>query len=135
MIKVLCVDDNQFVGGAIKAKLDRAGGFEWLGQLPNANNMVDVAQRLNPDVILLDIDMPGRDPFAALMELSERCPEVRALMFSGHVSRALVDRAIQAGAWGYFSKDDDVDSMLDTIQDVARGGFALGSDVRAELFQ
>lgn len=135
LIKVLCVDDNKLVGGAIRAKLERAGGFEWIGQLPTAEHLVDEAVRSSPDVVLLDIDMPGRDPFSALKELSVRCPGVRALMLSGHVSRALVDRAIEAGAWGYFSKDDDIESMLTTIHDVARGQFALGPDVRAELMR
>ena len=134
-IKVLCVDDNELVGGAIRAKLEWAGGFEWVGQLPTADHLLEEAERVRPDVVLLDIDMPGRDPFSALEELTVRFPEVRALMLSGHISRGLVDRAIEAGAYGYFSKDDDFASMLDTIQDVARGNFALGPEVRAELLR
>jgi two-component system response regulator DesR len=135
LIKVLCVDDNELVGSAIRAKLEWAGGYEWVGQLPTADDLIEVAERVRPDVVLLDIDMPGRDPFSALEELTIRHPEVRALMLSGHISRALVDRAIEAGACGYFSKDDDITSMLNTIQDVARGNFALGPDVRAELLR
>jgi DNA-binding NarL/FixJ family response regulator len=132
-IKVLCVDDNLLVGGSLKAKIKRLKAYEWMGHLTTADHLVDEAVRLNPDVVLLDVDMPGRDPFAALAELSKLCPDMRVLMLSGQVSRTLVDRAMAAGAWGYFSKEDDIESMLSTIVDTIRGDFALGPNASAAL--
>ena len=77
--------------------------------------------------------MPGKDPFQALSELSEVCPETRAIMFSGYVSQRLVDRAIEAGAWGYVSKHDADTTLISAIRRVAGGEFVLGPDVRQEL--
>lgn len=132
-IKVLCVDDNKLVADAIRIKLELAGGYSWVGQLKSADDLVEAAQQLAPDVVLLDVDMPGKDPFIALEELTTECPDVRVLMLSGHVRAALIDRAIEAGAWGYLSKSEPVQSMMSAIQRVASGEFVLGSDVRSEF--
>lgn len=134
-IRVLCVDDNDLVVDAIGVKLSLAGGFEWLGQLNDATDLAGEVQRRRPDVVLLDIDMPGRDPFDALVELTDRCPTVRVLMFSGHIRGELIDRAIDAGAWGYLSKHEETESIVTAIRRVASGEFVLGIDAEAEYGQ
>lgn len=134
-IRVLCVDDNNLVVDAIGIKLRLAGGFDWLGQLAHADDLTDEVEQRQPDVVLLDIDMPGRDPFAALEELTLRYPDVRVLMFSGHIRSELVDRAIEAGAWGYLSKHADTETIVSAIRRVAGGEFVLGRDSNAEYEQ
>ncbi len=132
-IRVLCVDDNDLVAEGIRIKLDiERGGFEWIGQLRDANHLVQEAFRTKPNVILLDIDMPGKDAFEALHEVSELFPNVRVLMLSGHVRRELIERAIEAGAWGYISKHEGADLIIDAIERVTNGEFALGPDVQRE---
>jgi DNA-binding NarL/FixJ family response regulator len=132
-IKVLCVDDNEFVGEALQIKLALAGGFEWLGRLADASSLVHEAQRMCPHVVLLDIDMPGPDPFEVLKELTRVCPNVRAIMFTGHLRPALFDRAVEAGAWGYLTKSEGTRSLLWAIEQVAEGQFVMGADVEAEM--
>lgn len=131
-IRVLCVDDNRFVAEAIELKLKSEGGFEWCGRLAGAERLVDEASRIRPDVVLLDIDMPGKDAFESLAELAAAHPEVRTVMLSGHVRRELIDRSLEAGAWGYVSKNDGVASIVAAIRQVAKGEVALGPDVAAE---
>lgn len=131
-IKVLCVDDNFLVAEGIKIKLSLAGGFEWLGQLSDADNLVEEVGRSRPDIVLLDIDMPGKDAFTALEELGEEHPETRVLMVSGHVRSDLIDRAVEAGAWGYISKGDGADSIVNAIRDIMNGKFVMGAEVTAE---
>lgn len=128
-IRVLCVDDNDLVAEALQIKLQLSGGFEWLGRLPSADSLVEVATRLRPDVVLLDIDMPGKSPFVALVELREGCPDTRVLMISGHVRQELIDRAFECGAWGYISKNDGTDVIVQGVRDVARGEFAMGPEI------
>ncbi len=131
-ISVLCVDDNDLVAEGLRIKLTSAEDFHWIGHLATAEQLVETAYRLQPQVVLLDIDMPGRDPFQALQQLSELLPSVRVVMLSGYVQHGLIDRAIESGAWGYVSKHQGADSILSAIRQVAQGEFTLGHDVEEE---
>ncbi len=130
IVRVLCVDDNELVAEAIGRKLSLSGGFEWLGQLEDATDLVKEAQRRRPDVILLDIDMPGADPFVALEQLSQSNPETAVVMLSGHVRLDLIERAIEAGASGYVSKNEATQTLIEAIQRAAQGEFVLGPEAR-----
>ena len=129
-IRVLCVDDNPQVCDALRAKLERTPGFAWAGGLRDATELVERAVAERPDVVLLDVDMPGPDPFAAMALLAEACPEVRAVVFSGYVEDDYIDRAVDAGAWGYVSKNDALEELFDVLRDVVDGVFSLSSSAR-----
>jgi two-component system, NarL family, response regulator DesR len=128
-IKVLCVDDNFLVAEGIAIMLRMAGGFEWVGQLSSADDLVSEAARTRPDIVLLDIDLPGRDPFEALEELNRVCPDVRTIIFSGFVERDLVDRAVEAGAWGYLMKGENGTEVADAIARVLLDEFVMAPDI------
>ncbi len=130
-VGVLCVDDNSHVADALKLKLSRLPPFVWRGWLPNASLLVETAMNVCPEVILLDLDMPGRDPFAALAELVERCADSRVVVFSGHVEPELIDRALQAGAWGYASKNDGEEALIKVMKAVVDSQVAFSPEVRA----
>lgn len=130
-IGVLCVDDNTHVAHALRVKFILAGGLAWKGWLHDAASVVEVVRRECPDIVIFDIDMPGRNPFEAMAELMGHCPDVRAIVFSGHVRRDLIDRALDAGAWAYVSKNDGEDLLVQAIRDVADGNFVLSPEVRA----
>src|SRR5262245_42351528 len=131
-VRVLCVDDNFLVAEGIKIKLMLAGGFQWLGQLADADQLVSEVERTRPDIVLLDIDMPGKDAFAALEELNRRDLGARVRMVSGHARTDLTGRAVEAGAWGYGSKGEGAESIVSAIQDVIDGKFVMGPEVAAE---
>ena len=131
-IRVLCVDDNDFVAEAIQRRLRRETEFEWLGWLPDAAALIPEVRARKPHVVLMDIDMPGKDSFEALRELAAACPEARVIMLSGHVRKELIDRAFGAGAWGYVSKDADTGALLTAIRRVASGDVVMGDDVADE---
>jgi CheY-like chemotaxis protein len=130
-VGVLCVDDNVQVAEALQVSLFLAGGFIWKGWLPSADGLVETVERERPDILILDVDMPGRHPFDALRELVERCPDVRTVMFSGHVRRELIEQAFDAGAWGYVSKSDGEQSLLRAVRQIAAGELALSPEARA----
>lgn len=130
LASVLCVDDTAEVAAALKVKLARVGGFRWCGWLASADGLVERAQRDCPSLVLLDMDMPGRDPFDALAELVERCPGSRVIIFTRHARRELIDRALDAGAWGYLSKNDGEEELVKALRLVAAGEFALGPEPR-----
>lgn len=129
-ISVLCVDDNEPLARSLRVAFDQDGGFEWKGWLSCADDLVPTARRISPAVILIDIDMPGRDPYDALEELAAESPECRAVVFSGHVRYELVDRALGSGAWGYVAKTDGAFALLDAIRTVLREEVALSPEAR-----
>lgn len=130
-IGVLCVDDNPQVAEALKIKLSRTEPFEWKGWLPSADDLRDEALRMGPAVVLLDLDMPGRDPFDAAADMASKCPEARVVIFSGHVRAELVAKAFDAGVWGYVSKNDGEDELLKAMRKVAAGEVAMSPEVRS----
>ena len=130
---VLCVDDNPHVADALRSMLRRAANLRWIGSLPDATDLLDRVETERPAIVLLDLDMPGPDPFAVLAMLTERCPETKAIVYTGHVRRDYIDRAVEAGAWGYVSKNEAEDRLFEAIDQVLDGRFALSPEVRATL--
>jgi DNA-binding NarL/FixJ family response regulator len=124
-IKVLCVDDSDMVADAVQMKLKDNPRFKWIGHLHSAETLLAETKARHPDVILLDIAMPGPDPFVVLTAMSAECPDSRVLMFSGYVGSDLIDRAVQAGAWGYLAKAETPQKLLWAIEQVAEGQFVL----------
>ena len=128
-IRVMCIDDNKLVAEAVELRLQSEPNVEWVGWLSDSDDLLRGIELAKPDVLLLDVDMPGRDAFTLLRELKTRTPGVRTVMFSGYVRADYIDRAISAGAWGYVSKNEAFDELLGAIRQVSAGEFALSGDV------
>ena len=124
-IRVLCVDDHAFLVAGLRARLDIEEGMEFVGHLETADDLVSHVQRTKADIVLLDIEMPGADVFEAVHSLHHRCPEVRAILLSAHVRDQYLDSAFAAGAWGYLTKGDSPDDVIEGIRKVAAGESAV----------
>ena len=131
--RVFCVDDNAAVLDALRVHIGLSPRLEWAGSLPSADGLLEAVRDDCPDVIVLDIDMPGLDPFVALAGVVGQCPNTRVIVFSGHVRQPLVDRSIEAGAWGYVAKDDGAPALMDAVARTVAGEFALSPGVQAAL--
>jgi two-component system response regulator DesR len=81
-------------------------------------------------VLLLDLDMPGKDALTALEEVSEACPDVRTLILTGHLRSDFIERSIDAGAWGYVLKSEGTGAIVAALRMVAAGGFSLGPQAK-----
>ncbi len=130
-LSVLCVEDSAQLAAALRIRLSKTADFAWAGWLADADSMALAVQRDRPTIVILDLDMPGKDPFEALRECTERCPSSRIVVFSGHVRPELIDRAFEAGAWGYVSKNDGQDALIAAIREVLGGTIARSPEVRA----
>ena len=128
-IRVLCVDDHAFLVEGLQARLSLSRDMEFVGRLCTAEDLVAECKRTRPDVVLMDIEMPGPDPFEALEDLRRQCPSVRVIILSAYVRDHYIDAAVNAGAWGYLCKDDDPDTIIHAIRDVAGGAFVFGPNV------
>ena len=130
-LRVLCVDDNDLVADALRDRLRQEHGLVWVGWVCGGPHAPDRIRALKPDIILMDLEIPGTDTFALLEHLRAREPGIRVLMFSGHVHPDDIDRALDCGTWGYLSKNDDVDGLIEAIHQVGRGEIALSREARA----
>lgn len=128
---VLCVDDNVMLGKALGRCIGAEPTLRWLGAISDGSQVLDAVQRLRPDVILMDIDMPGFDTFGTVHQLLGVAPDSRVIMLSGHVDREYLRRALDSGAWGYLSKAEETPVLIDAIHRAARGEIVLGKEIEA----
>lgn len=132
-IKVLCVDDNEALLEALQMKLAAEPDVSPIGCLYTADALVETAGRLRPDIVLLDLDMPGQDPIAAIADLSQVHPDVRVVILSGYVREEYIKRALDAGALGYLAKGEEPEVIVGALRRVAAGNFAFGNEVAQHL--
>ncbi len=130
-IRVLCVDDHAFLVAGLRARLDVEPGMEFVGRLDTANELVAHVRRTSADIVLMDIEMPGADVFEAIRDLRGRCPDVRTILLSAHVRDKYLDSAFASGAWGYLTKSDSPDEVIQGIWKVTNGESAVSPDVMA----
>lgn len=129
-LSVLCVDDNAQLAAALRIRLASTGDLAWAGWLADADDLQTAVERDCPAVVILDLEMPGKDPFVALHECTRKCPSSRIVVYSAHVDRPRIDRAFEAGAWGFVSKNDGHEALLGGIHDVMEGRLAMSKEVR-----
>jgi DNA-binding NarL/FixJ family response regulator len=120
-VRVAAVDDNWLILDAIKNLIEAEPNLQWAGNMRQADDLIGFAKRECPDIVVLDIVMPGRNVFEVMRELREACPDVRVIMYSGQVSRDLIDLALQCGAWEFVSKIEHSGRLIEAIRRVARG--------------
>jgi len=118
-IKILFVDDSQDISELYDVAFNAEDDMEGLGFLLSADNLSEEVSKKNPDIVVLDLTMPGTDPLKALKDVSVKFPEVKVITFSGYNDPETVSRAMEAGASCHLSKDSDLDEMLKTIRKLA----------------
>lgn len=134
-IRVLIVDDHAIVRKGIRALLSEAGGFEVVGEAGNGQEAVLAAQESSPDVILMDLLMPGMDGIEATRQISSRQPKARILVLTSFAADNKVFPAIKAGALGYLLKDSSPDELVRAIRQVHRGEPSLHPTIARKLLQ
>ena len=118
-IRVLIADDHRLFAQALEAILATDERIEVAGHARDGREAVELAQTLEPDVILMDITMPIMDGFQATRQILSERSGTAVLMLTGSNSRTDVDRARKAGAAGYVTKDRIAAELIDAIVEVA----------------
>lgn len=122
MIRVLVVDDHAVVRRGIASLLAAADGLECAGAVGDGDTALEMVEQLDPDVVLLDLSMPGRDGVTVIRALRERGHTTPVLVLTSFGEPDLVVPALVAGADGYLLKYQDGESILDAVRCIAAGG-------------
>jgi two-component system, NarL family, response regulator DevR len=125
MIRLLIIDDHEMVREGLKAMLVSEPDFAIVGDAANAEQALELIERLHPDVILLDIRLPGVSGIEVCRTVTERYPETAVIILTTFSDENLVAQCIQAGARGFIVKDIERFDLKRSIRAVARGEAAI----------
>lgn len=120
-IRVLLVDDHDVIRFGLRSFLDTQDGVEVVGEASNGEEAIERAQKLTPDVILMDITMPVMDGMTATHHLKQTCPECRVLALTVHEDKEYFIQMLGAGASGYITKQAASDELIMAIEAVSKG--------------
>ncbi len=124
-LKVLLVEDHTLMRQGIKELLGREPDITVVGEVGDGSQALLLAERLRPDVVLMDLSLPGVDGIEATRQIHERCPTVRVLVLSMHQGKAYVSHALRAGASGYVLKQSTAAELALALRAVAAGNTFL----------
>jgi DNA-binding NarL/FixJ family response regulator len=120
-ITCLIVDDHEVVREGLRLALSRAPHIRVIGEASDGESAVSLVERRRPDVVIMDVRMPGMDGLAATKVLTERMPDVSVLIFTAYSERSLLSRGLESGAKGYILKEAPHQTLLRAIEKVANG--------------
>jgi DNA-binding NarL/FixJ family response regulator len=134
-ISVLIADDHPVVRQGLQVLLGVQDDIDVVGEAADGVAVVALAAELDPDVILLDLKLPGLDGVGVLRELRDRGIRARALVLTSAAERALVGRAVQAGAAGFLYKDVDPDALIRAVRSVNDGHTLLAPEAAGVILR
>src|SRR5437899_2243560 len=120
-ITTLIVDDHEVVREGLRLSLSRAPHIRVIGEASDGASAVELAERRKPDVVIMDVRMPGMDGLEATKILTERVPESKVLIFTAYSERSLLGRGLESGAKGYILKEAPHQTLVRAIEKVAQG--------------
>ncbi|HXZ05128.1 MAG TPA: response regulator transcription factor [Ktedonobacteraceae bacterium] len=125
MIRLFVIDDHEMVREGLKAILKAEPDFEIVGDAANSEQAFELIDRLQPDVILLDVRLPGMSGVEICRSVTERYPQMAVIIVTTYTDETLVAQCIQAGARGFIVKDIERFDLKRSIRAVARGEAAI----------
>jgi DNA-binding NarL/FixJ family response regulator len=132
--KILVVDDHPLTRDALSGLL-RQGGFDVVGAAADAETAIERASELRPDLVLLDLSLPGMSGVEALPRLREAAPNAEVVILTASGTEENLLGAIRAGAAGYLLKSEPPERILEFLQGVARGEAALSGSIARRLLE
>jgi DNA-binding NarL/FixJ family response regulator len=133
MIRVVLVDDHPVVRVGLRGMLAVADDLTVVGEAGSGDEALTLVATIRPDVVLMDLRMPGIDGVTATARIVERFADVRVLVLTTYDTDTDILRAIEAGATGYLLKDTPIGTLVDAIRAAARGETVLAPPVAARL--
>jgi two-component system, NarL family, response regulator LiaR len=132
-IRVMIVDDHAVVRSGLGAFLMVFDDFELVGEASSGEQAVRICNQIRPDVVLMDLVMPGMDGAAATKSIREKCPDIQVIALTSFREQELVQGALQAGAIGYLLKNVSSDELADAIRGAHAGRPTLAPEAAQVL--
>jgi len=134
-IRVMLVDDHTVVRSGLSAFLMAFDDLELVGEASSGEKAVAMCDQINPDVILMDLVMPGMDGAAATKSIRDRCPDIQVIALTSFKEQDLVQGALQAGAIGYLLKNVAANELADAIRAAHAGKPTLAPEAAQALIK
>jgi DNA-binding NarL/FixJ family response regulator len=134
-LRLVLVDDHEVVRLGLKTLLERHPQFEVVGEAGNAKEAIDLVGKIQPDVVLMDIRLPGTSGIEACETIIQNNPEVKVIMLTSYAEDEMLFSAIRAGASGYVLKQIGGDDLIKAIESVGRGEALLDPAVTQRVIQ
>jgi two-component system, NarL family, response regulator DegU len=134
-IKVVLADDHVVVRNGIRVLLENEGEIEVIGEASNGKEALEVAHRLQPDVLILDIRMPVMTGLEASSKIQDYAPHTKVLILSMHNDEEYILQSVECGASGYLLKDTSKEEFIKAIHTVYQGGKYFSGDISKVLVE
>jgi DNA-binding NarL/FixJ family response regulator len=132
-VRILVVDDHALLRSTFAERLRREHGFTVVGMAANADQAIEKVMECDPNVILMDIDMPGLSSFDAAQTIGWMKPSVRIIFLSAFFHDRYIEQALKVKARGYVTKYEPPETIVAAIREVAAGGVYFSDDVRSRI--
>jgi DNA-binding NarL/FixJ family response regulator len=132
-VKIFITDDHYMVIEGIRSLLQQEPGVEWIGHAMNADSCLAFLQQQQPDVILMDISLPGKSGIDLCKEVKEKYPSVFIIGLSTFNQQSFIQKMMENGASGYVLKNATREELMEAIQSVIRGKIYLSDEVSQTL--
>jgi len=133
IVTVVLADDHQLLRQSFGMLLNQTTGIKVVSDVGNSDDAVNACVHLRPDVAVLDIDMPGMDSFEAARTIKTRSPRTRLLFLSAFTHDRYIEAALGAGALGYLTKSEPMQSVIQAIHKVALGQACFSSEIQSRI--
>lgn len=133
MIKVLIADNHPIIRMGVTKVLQDAKGFEVIEAAATTSELFEKLEKVTPDVVMLEMDIPEINGIATLRKIKKEYPEIKVLMYSGQSEDVYALSTIRAGAFGYLSKASDIDYILSAVKKVSEGNMFITNELAQRL--
>ena len=128
-VKILLVDDHTVLRSGLRLLLESQGEFQVVGEAASGEEALERLRELYPDIVIMDLAMPGMDGLTAMVRIQESYPRVKVLVMTQHADRAYLSPALQAGASGYILKSAGINDIISALHSINEGKVFLDPSV------
>jgi two-component system, NarL family, response regulator DevR len=133
--KIIIVDDHEVVRLGLKSLLDQYPQYEVVSEASDANEAIAKVREFEPDIVLMDIRLPGKSGIEACEEIIKTNPDTKVIMLTSYAEDEMLFSAIKSGASGYVLKQINSEGLIQSLEAVARGEASLDPAVTQRVFQ
>ena len=132
-IKILLVDDHKLLRDGLRNIIEQRSNMHIIGEASDGREAIKVASKLLPDVIVIDVAMPGMNGIEAAQQIHKNHPNIKIIGLSMHSGKQFIQGMFKAGAYGYLLKDGDSDELITAITTVVQNKKYLSKDINQEF--